>query len=238
MNKTLFAALGLGISMSCFAGDMGTIQKTGGFYLQGMLDYNWFNYDYASTASYFGPKGINPLASSISNQWGYGLGVGYRFNDYVRVAATAQARPDVRFSVTDNAPETARGHFDNYTYLFNAYLSSPELSFGNISPYIMGGIGGSHNKTNAIFWPLAVQTEFSDKTNQFAWQAGAGALYALTDAWLVDANFTVVSLGKVSNSGQYNAVAANGVPASGSPTRFNRVYSNQIEAGVHYRFNA
>lgn len=84
-GKIKIAVLGLGISLGCFAGEMGAIQKSG-FYLQAMLDYNWFHYNHAYTASFFGPQNISALDASIDNQWGYGFGLGYRFNDYVRTA--------------------------------------------------------------------------------------------------------------------------------------------------------
>lgn len=236
MNKKLhLCVLGLGISFSCFAGTMG-VEKTNRFYVQGMVDYNWFNYRDAYTASFFGPQNIGALAASIENRWGYGVGLGYLFNDYIRTGITLQNRPHVGFSVTDDAPETAVGTFNNYTAMLNAYLSYPSLSTMNFKPYIMGGIGVAHNKTSDIFWPAAVQTEFSDKITQFAWQAGLGALWVLNDSWALDVNYTFVSLGEVRNSGQYNTIAANNVPAFGAPTKFATVYSNQVEAGVHYRF--
>lgn len=238
IDKIQLTALSLGISMGCFAGDMGTIQQqTSAFYLQAMLDYNWFHYNQVHTASFFGPQNISALDASVGDQWGYGVGVGYRFNEYFRTAITAQARPDVKFSVTDDAPETARGHFDNYTYMLNGYLSNPRFSAFNFNPYIMAGVGVSHSKTTNIYWPAAVQTEFGDKTTKLAWQAGIGALYALCDTWLIDVNYTFVSLGEVRNSGQYNVIAANNTPTSGAPTRFDKIYSNQAEIGIHYRFN-
>lgn len=240
IHKFQLAVFGLGISIGCgcFAGTMGTPQQTSGFYVQGMVDYNWFNYSHAYTASYFGPERIRAISASIDDQWGYGVGVGYRFNDYLRTAFTVQGRPDVAFAVVDDAPERAAGHFDDYTYMMNAYLSNPDFSLGHFTPYIMAGLGIAYNKTTDIYWPLADQIEFSYKTTKFAWQAGIGGLYALNDCWLIDVNYNFVSLGEVRNSGQYNAVAANNTPATGAPTQFNRVYSNQVELGIHYRFNA
>ncbi|MFO2971993.1 outer membrane beta-barrel protein [Legionella pneumophila serogroup 10] len=235
-GKIKIAVLGLGISLGCFAGEMGAIQKSG-FYLQAMLDYNWFHYNHAYTASFFGPQNISALDASIDNQWGYGFGLGYRFNDYVRTAITVQARPDVNFAVTDDGPETATGHFDNYTYMLNGYLSSPNFSVMNFNPYIMAGVGVAHNKTTNIYWPAAAQTEFADKATKFAWQFGIGSLYALSDSLLIDINYNFISIGEVRNSGQYNAIAANNTPASGAPTKFTNVYSNQAEIGIHYQFN-
>ena len=235
LRKIKLVALGLSLSVGCFAGEMGAIAAEG-FYLQGMVDYNWFHYNHADTASFFGPQNIRAIGASIDSQWGYGLGMGYRFNDYLRTGFTVQARYNVKFSVTDDAPETAKGHFDNYTFMLNAYLSHPDFSAMNFTPYLMGGVGAARNRNTNIYWPLAVQTEFADKSTHFSWQAGVGALYALSDCWLIDINYTFVSLGEVSNSGQYDTIAANNVPAFGAPTRFSQVYSNQVELGVHYRF--
>ncbi|KTD38460.1 SapA-like protein [Legionella moravica] len=237
MHKNTYGILlGLGVSLGCFAGDMG-VQETSSFYIQGMVDYNWLNYSEANTASYFGPQNIRAVAASIDNRWGYGVGAGYVFNDYLRAGVTFQGRPNIGYSVTDDAPETASGNFNNFTVMFNAYLSSPSLSTMGFNPYIMGGVGVARNKTNDIYWPLANQIEFGASTTPFAWQAGLGTLFNLNDCLFLDINYTFVSIGEVKNSGQYNAVAANNTPASGAPTRFNKVYSNQAELGLHYRFS-
>lgn len=236
MKKIQLTALGLSLSMGCFAGEMGIVPEVSGLYAEAMLDYNGYHFNRAYTASFFGPEEIRAPSALIRNRFGYGLGVGYRFNDYIRTAFTFQARPSVRYQVVDDGPERADGDFDSYAYLMNAYLSHPSLSMENFTPYIMGGLGVAQNKTSNIFWPLAVQTEFSDRTTQFAWQAGIGGLYAVNPHWMVDINYHFVSLGEVKNSGQYDAVGANGVPANGAPTRFNRIYSNQVELGVIYRF--
>ncbi|MGQ3892723.1 outer membrane protein [Legionella sp. CNM-4043-24] len=236
MKKIQLTALGLGFCAGCFAGDMGIAPDVSGFYLEAMLDYNNYHFDRAYTASFFGPEEIRAPSAQISDRLGYSLGAGYRFNNYIRTAFTFQARPSVRYSVVDNGPERTNGDFDSYAYMMNAYLSHPSLSRENFTPYIMGGLGVAQNKTSNIYWPLAVQTEFSDRTSQFAWQAGIGGLYAFNPHWMIDLNYHFVSLGEVKNSGQYDAIASNGVPANGAPTRFNRVYSNQFELGIIYQF--
>lgn len=59
-GKIKIAVLGLGISLGCYAGEMGAIQKSG-FYLQAMLDYNWFHYNHAYTASFLDHKTFRHL---------------------------------------------------------------------------------------------------------------------------------------------------------------------------------
>lgn len=236
MKKIQLAALALGFSMGSFAGEMGIVSEMNGLYAEAMLDYNGYHFNKAYTASFFGPEEIIARGALIRNRFGYSLGVGYRFNDYLRTDVTFQARPGVRYSVLDNGPDRANGDFDSYAWMMNAYLSHPSVSMENFTPYVMGGLGVAQNKTSNIFWPLSAQTEFSDRTTQFAWQAGIGGLYAVNPHWMVDINYHFVSLGEVKNSGQYDTVGPNGVPANGAPTRFNRLYSNQFELGVIYRF--
>ncbi|STY31376.1 SapA-like protein [Legionella wadsworthii] len=220
-----------------YAGDMGPIaySKGNGFYLVGLATYNSLDFNRAETASFFSPDAIDAPAASIGNKWGYSLGLGYRFNPVFRTDFRFQEISDIPFSVTDDGNETAHGHIDTYTYMLNGYLSYPLPMNERIEPYLSGGLGAAHNTTNTIFWPLAVQHEFGSTTTQFAWQVGAGGLFRMTKHLDIDINYSFLNIGRTTNSGQYDTIASNGTPANGAPTRFSRVYSNQLSFGLNYR---
>lgn len=211
-------------------------QAQGHFYGEAQLNYNWLDFSHAETASFFSPSRINAPSAHIDDAVGYGVGLGYQFTDYFRTAIIGQARPDISFSVTDDGSETATGSLDNYTVMFNAYLSSPALSNTALQPYLLGGLGIAYNTTSGIYWPLAAQTEFGKSRSFLAAQLGIGSLYRLSPAWDLDLNYTYLTLGNSANSGQYSGVASNGTPAFGAPTKLVQVHSNQLAIGLHYRF--
>lgn len=223
--------------LPAYAGDMGpvTYKKEQGFYVVGLATYNAFNFNRAETASFFSPNAITAPAASIGDNWGYSLGVGYRFNPFFRTDFRVQGLPDIPFSVTDDGNETAHGHVNTYTYMINGYFSYPLPMNQRIEPYLGGGLGAATSKTNTIYWPLAVQHESGLTTTHFAWQVGAGSLYRVTEHFDIDISYSYLAIGQTSNSGQYDTIASNGVPASGAPTRFLRVYSNQLSFGLNYR---
>ncbi|MCE0722714.1 outer membrane protein [Legionella resiliens] len=221
--------------LPAYSGDMGpvTYKKKQGFYGVGLATYNAFDFNRAETASFFSPNAITPPAASIGDNWGYSLGVGYRFNPFFRTDFRVQGLPDIHFSVTDDGNETAHGRINTYTYMINGYLSYPLNQ--RVEPYLGGGVGAATSKTNTIFWPLAVQHEFGRTITRFAWQVGAGSLFRVTEHLDVDINYSYLTIGQTTNSGQYDTIASNGVPANGAPTRFLRVYSNQLSFGLNYR---
>lgn len=225
-RRIIFIAL-LGSSINVFA--------ESGLYASLMFDYNFLAFKQAETASAFSPDKINATAAHIENHAGYGLGFGYRFNPVFRAAITGQVRPKIDFSLTDDGQQTATGYYDNYTVFANGYLSIPQKLFDRFQPYVLGGLGVSHNKTANLYWPLNVQTEFGRSINQLAWQVGIGSLFSISDCIDIDFNYAYVHLGDVKYTGQYDAIGANGVPASGAPTQFRDTYSNQLELGLHYR---
>ncbi len=226
-----------GAILPAYAGDMGSVahEKENGFYAVGLGTYNAFDYTRAETASFFSPDVIKAPAASISDEWGYSVGVGYRFNSILRADFRVQGLPDIPYWVADNGNEAANGRFNTYTYMLNGYVSYPLAMNKRIEPYFGGGLGAARSTTNTIYWPLAVQHESGLATTSFAWQLGVGSLYRVTDHLDIDISYSYLALGRTANSGQYDVIAANGVPANGAPTRLLQVYSNQLSLGLNYR---
>lgn len=101
----------------------------------------------------------------------------------------------------------------------------------------MGGFGVARNSTRKLFWPLANQVESSRSLNQFAWQAGLGTLYSLSPQFALDINYSILNIGDVTNTGNFNTVASNGVGVIGEPTRLHNLYDNQVQIGMQYKFS-
>lgn len=237
LKETMLVLL-LGAMLPAYAGHMEPVvrDEERGVYILGLGSYNSLGFSWAQTASFFSPAPIRAPAASIGDMWGYTVGAGYRFNSFLHADFRAQVVSTIPFSVSDDGGETALGDINVNTYMLNGYFSYPLPLSNRVEPYVGGGLGFAHSKTSAIYWPLAIQHEFGLKTTRFAWQLSVGSIYRITKRLDFDIHYSYLALGHTSNSGQYDAIASNGVPAAGAPTMLMRVYSNQLGAGLHYRF--
>ena len=80
----------------------------------------------------------------------FGLGVGYKFNDWFRADVTGEYRGKANFHGSDNVAFTGGQGVDNYSgsksewlFLANAYVDLGTWSC--FTPYIGAGVGGSYN---------------------------------------------------------------------------------------------
>lgn len=250
MNKNkvalIVALLGLTTSFSTYSGTMGVIEEIPrNLYLTASANYNMFTANRATTTGITN-ESTRALASSIGDRWGYGGGLGIIYSNYFRFDFVTQARPNIHYSVTDTVPETATGTVDITSYMFNAYFALPildrfNLTSCNLAPYFSVGIGPAMSNTSQIYWPdpSVNQFEGGHRIINFAWQVGAGISYSLTNYLDIDFNYQFFGLNKFSNNGYFTQLAPVGDSAAGqaAPTTFKRVYDNQLQIGVRYKFN-
>ncbi|PJD90676.1 MAG: hypothetical protein CK424_08370 [Legionella sp.] len=242
-NRKHLAVLLAGFSVcTAYAGSMGDIapaDKT--LYLAGYANYNMFHAANATTQSTITGVSSPALASHISDQWGYGGGIGFVASKELRFDFIVQARPNIGYSVTDDLPETAQGTVDITSYMFNAYYTVSPLTTWDLSPYVTAGIGPSMANTSQIFWPGAAvnQLEGGHRVINFAWQVGAGISYAVTRSLDIDFNYEFVGLNQFSNSGVFTQLAPVGSSAAGvaPATGFKSLYDNQLQIGARYKFS-
>lgn len=192
------------------------------------LSENFFVTPAASTASAVTNTSISATSENVSYTPGYNLGLGYQIVPRFRADMDFTYRPSIPFKLIDDAPETGRSHLNNYTFMLNAYYDFKSKI--PIVPYLMAGIGVSHNSTGSIYWPVFNQYERGRTSTYFAWQAGLGLTYPIRPNLLVDFNYQLVDLGLFRNTGTYNV----GTP--GAPTTWDTLYSNQLQLGLRYYF--
>lgn len=178
--------------------------------------------------------------------------VGYRFNDYISADINAQYR-HFKYNATRliNNPlapppqvqENFEQRIKNYSIFLNGTLSAPvEDSF--LKPYVTGGIGYAHNKAgdlidivnfnNTDVFPQSVVKFKGKNTNNFAWNAGAGAKIKINEKFDLDINYKYLSLGKVKNNGA-NFRDNNGNTLSSSASS-QRLKAHQIMVDLIYNF--
>lgn len=192
------------------------------------LSENFFITPAASTSSAVNNTSISASSENVSYTPGYNLGLGYQIVPRFRVDMDFTYRPSIPFKLIDDAPETGKGHLNNYTFMFNAYYDFKSKI--PIVPYLMAGIGVSHNSTSKIYWLTFNQYENGQTSTYFAWQLGLGLTYPIRPNLLVDFNYQLVDLGTFRNTGTYNV----GTPSA--PTTWNTLFSNQLQLGLRYYF--
>lgn len=119
-----------------------------------------------------------------------GLAAGYSMNDYFSAEVMAEFRPweKEKFRI-DNAPNVKPDMW-SMDAMVNVYASYPfEMLGDRLSVYAVGGLGMAYNKTDG-------KGDFKGKGKyDFAWNAGAGFEYALTECMSVDLGYRFTDLG-------------------------------------------
>ena len=181
----------------------------------------------------------------------FGLGVGYKFNDWFRADLTGEYRGKANFHGSDSVTftdhsGTTRG-VDNYSgsksewmFLANAYVDLG--TWWCVTPYLGAGIGGA--RINIIgfrddgfsYSPSGVLTNSTtyaadaSKFN-FAWALHAGLTYKVTQSMSIDLGYRYLDMG----SGTTGATRAfDGSFVNGGPFTFNHITSHDLKLGVRW----
>jgi opacity protein-like surface antigen len=173
----------------------------------------------------------------------FGVGVGYAWNNWLRVDLTGEYRGKAGFHALDRFLNVSTYNTNDYTAsksewvgLVNAYIDLG--TWWCITPFIGAGVGFAHNRiehfrdTNVIAggggWADA-----GSKTN-FAWALHAGAAYKATPNFAVELSYRYLNLGKAETGALVNLdpTFSSGNPLS--PVTFNNIHSHDVMLGVRW----
>lgn len=213
---------------------------TGGIYLRGDIGYKI----YSDPSGSFSNPVIGDLRyerESLDNAWMIGVGVGYQFNNYFRSDLTIDY--ETKAGATGYAPcggcvpagsfSTEKADIDVWTVMLNGYVDL--ATWNNITPYVGAGIGAAYvnasNKTS--FNPDGTSTSYDGSNGQwnFAWALMAGAEYAITPNWSVDAGYRYKNLGEAKTVQLYN------VGTGTSREVWEDLTAHEFRLGARYTFN-
>jgi opacity protein-like surface antigen len=175
----------------------------------------------------------------------FGVGAGYKINDYLRLDGIVEYRGEVGFhgldAWTDNA---GNARFNNYTgkksewlLMANAYADLGD--FGGITPYVGAGIGMSRNTihsfrdagidpaTNA---PTLAYADAASKWN-LAWAVHAGIGIKASERTTIDLGYSYLNLGKAQSG---DIIAYDGTNNIDNPMHFRKITSHDFKLGVRY----
>jgi len=176
----------------------------------------------------------------------FGVGVGYQFNDWLRVDLTGEYRGKSNFHGSDNVRFTGGQGVDNYSgnksewvVMANVYVDLG--TWYNFTPYIGAGVGAANIRMSGfrddgftmIGGALAnstVYAEDADKWN-FAWAVHAGVTYQVTKSMYIDLGYRYINLGDATTG---PTRAYDGTFTNGGSFTFDNIYSHDVKLGVRW----
>jgi opacity protein-like surface antigen len=107
-------------------------------------------------------------------------------------------------------------------------------TWNRITPYVGAGIGAAYVRTSGTYSnnPPGGQFDYSGDHSEwnFAWALMAGAEYAVTDRWSLDAGYQYRDLGKAKTLRLQNTASP------GSRVEWDDLTAHEIRLGVRYNF--
>lgn len=198
----------------------------------------------------------NDVNKKMGNSGIYGLEVGAKVYDSLRVGLSVDYRPNYSAKPTDNYVYTVPASdaktkdpvnynmTDSFHYKVKSLVTMANLyydvtDFNGVTPYVNLGLGVSQNKAkldmdrSATDFPEGGTNHYSyskTKTN-FAYKLGLGARYAVNDQFDVDVRYQYVDLGKFEVTGVAQREGVDGTVAKKGKLR-----SHEFLLGVAFKF--
>jgi opacity protein-like surface antigen len=177
----------------------------------------------------------------------YDLGIGYKFNNWLRVDVTGEYRAAATFNATQTftcavgagcpngiGSDQYIGNKSEWLFLANAYLDLG--TWNSITPFIGAGVGfdrltiGNFTDFSVVNGALGVSGD-SSKWN-FAWALYAGLGYQITPNCTFELSYRYLNLGNGSTKDLVSAF--DGSNSVVNPIQFKNVYSNDIRIGLRW----
>lgn len=105
--------------------------------------------------------------------------------------------------------------------------------WGNITPYVGGGVGVAYHEVDQTFFTnnIFLQNRIDGQNNlAFAWQAGAGIGYQISDRAIIDVGYRYVDLGKAESGRADDAGFVN------PRVKLDNIAEHEIKVGLRYSF--
>ena len=118
----------------------------------------------------------------------FDIGVGGRLNEYFRTELVAELRPWGKQGFKEAGVKVAKPDMYSVDAMMNVALEYPV--WDKMSVYAIGGVGYAYNKTDSYRGLYK-----GEGKHNFAWNAGAGVQYALTDCIALDLGYRFADLG-------------------------------------------
>ena len=244
------------MSSAAFAADMAiapppayapppVVEDFGGWYLRG--DIGFSNQRVSHLDNVLDANNLTSQQKLSFNTAGiFGLGAGYRFNNWFRADITGEWRGNSQFHGTDQityvggvGTDTYRATKSEWVVLGNAYVDLG--TWWCMTPFIGAGIGGARvsiagftdqgiaNNGGGALPGLALADDVS-KWN-FAWALHAGVAYKVTPNFTVELAYRYLDMG---NGLTGDLRTFDGINNINNPTTFRSITSHDLKLGVRW----
>ena len=178
----------------------------------------------------------------------FGLGVGYKVNNWFRADVTGEWRGNSQFHGTDRITypggvgiDTYNGTKNEWVVLANAYVDLG--TWWCITPFIGAGVGGARVAINGFtdqgialnggVGPALPGLAFGDNAStwNFAWAAHAGLAYRVTPNFTVELAYRYLDMGDGLTGDLRTFDGTNNVY---NPTTFKHITSHDLKLGVRW----
>jgi opacity protein-like surface antigen len=187
---------------------------------------------------------------SFNNAGIFGLGAGYRFNNWFRADVTGEYRGNSQFFGTDRiaypggvGTDTYHATKNEWVVLANAYVDLG--TWWCITPFVGAGIGTARVAING-FTDQGIANNgagalpglaFGDNVSKwnFAWAAHAGLAYKVSPAFTVELAYRYLDMGDGLTG---DLKTFDGTNAVNNPTTFKHITSQDLKLGVRWNLDS
>src|ERR1700712_219829 len=246
------------LSSAAFAADMAiappppmyspppVVEDFGGWYLRGDIGFSNQRVERLNNVL----DSVGSPTSGQNNSFGtagiFGLGAGYKFNNWFRADVTGEYRGNSQFFGTDHLTyagpsfgvDTYHATKSEWVVLGNAYVDLG--TWWCMTPFIGAGVGGARvsiaNFTDQGIVsgaPPVASLAFGDNTAKwnFAWAAHAGVAYKVSPNFTVELAYRYLDMGD-GLTGDLRTF--DGFNTVNNPTTFKHITSHDLKIGVRW----
>lgn len=251
LKKLIAAGAATVMSAAAFAADLPPpppmyvpppVEDFGGWYLRGDIGFSNQQVKRLDNALYYTPgTTVKNTGLGFDSAGIFGLGAGYRFNNWFRADVTGEYRGNANFHGADivsfngvpTGTNTYTGSKSEWLVLANVYADLG--TWWCITPFVGVGIGGSRN-TISGFTDTGVQdqsTAFGPTASKwnFAWAVHAGLAYQISPSLTMELAYRYVNLGDGITGDMY---AFDGTNNINNPMHFKGLSSHDLKLGVRW----
>src|SRR5438552_11253195 len=246
------------LSQAAFAADMAiapppayapaVVEDFGGWYLRG--DIGFSNQRVGRLNNALDANNTSSVQTLNFNTAGiFGLGVGYKFNNWFRADVTGEYRGNSQFFGTDRITYAGGVGTDTYHATKNEWvvLANAYVDLGTwwcITPFIGAGVGGARVAINGFTdqgivtpvpgpGPALASLAFGDNVSRwnFAWALHAGVAYRVTPNFTVELAYRYLDMGDGLTGDLRTFDGTNNIV---NPTTFKSITSHDLKLGVRW----
>jgi opacity protein-like surface antigen len=218
------------------------VEDFGGWYLRGDIGFSNQQVKRLDNALYYAPgTSVQNTGLGFDSAGIFGLGAGYRFNNWFRADITGEYRGKSNFHGSDivyfngvpASTDTYTGSKSEWLVLANVYADLG--TWWCITPFVGVGIGGARNTISSFtdVGQPAPSVAFGNTASKwnFAWAVHAGLAYKVNPSLTLELAYRYVDLGDAQSGDLYTW---DGTNAINNPMVFKNLTSHDLKFGVRW----